>query len=199
MIATLRTAAAVLSLATMAALGGCAAAGPAGTLHNPEARAVAPAGFKLDGFRVMWQDNPAFRTSFNYLVPKGSTGTPPPEALRNSTNERVSTILKFYRDEAVPTLTAALIEQRAAAGNVHRIVLTPTSAFQDISGWGTKVTVRATIFNADNKAVWFTDIESSSGLQLLGPSVSRPDASYMKNFVEGLVATMRKAGLVGQA
>jgi hypothetical protein len=199
MFTSLRKTSALLSLVSLIALGGCAAAGPAGSLNNPDARPVAAAGFKLDGFKVVWQDNPAFRTSFNYLAPKGSTGTPPPEALRNSTNERVSTILKFYRDEAVPTLTAALIEQRAAAGNVHRIVLTPTSAFQDISGWGTKVTVRATIFNADNKAVWFTDIESSSGWQLLGPNVSRPDGSYMKNFVEGLVATMRKAGLVGQA
>jgi hypothetical protein len=187
------------SLAVVVLLTGCATAGPAGTLNNPEARPVAPAGFRLEGFRVIWQDNPAFRASFNYMVPKGSPNTPPPAALRDSTNERMKTILQFYRDEAVPTLTSALLEQRALAGSTHRIVITPISAFQDISGWGTKVIVRASIMTADNKTVWFTDIESTSGVQWLGPSVSRPDASYMKNFVDGLVGTMRKAGLVGAA
>lgn len=187
------------SLAAAATVMGCASAGPAGSRMNQNAPPVAAAGFTLQGIRVQWQENPGFNARFNYMVPKSTPGAPPPEALKTRSTEQMKEILQFFRAEAVPTLTAALVEQRVAAGSSHRIVLTPMSAFQDNSGWGTRIVVRATVLDADNRAVWHSDIESHSGLQWFGPSVSRPDASYVRNFVSGLVETMRKAGLVGQA
>lgn len=190
-----------LAAALIAAAGlvGCASGGPVGSRSNPNAAVVGDAGFKLQGIRILWQDNPAFSSSLKYAVPRSTPNAAPPQALRKSTGERMTQILQVFRDEAVPSLTAALVEERVAPGSQHRIVLTPLSGIQDATGSGTGIVVRATVFDADNRVLWRSDIESHSGYQPFVGTTAHLDANYVKNFVSGLVSTMRKANLVGQA
>jgi hypothetical protein len=197
-ITTRRRGVAALCIAC-AAIVGCATATPAGQRWRKEPVPVAAAGFRLQGIRVQWQDNPAFSYRFSYTTSRYAPNTGPSDAQRAQVQAQMKEILEFYRNEAVPRLTQAMVDEGVPAGAEHRIVLTPLTAFQSTGGSGTTFTMRATVLDSANRPVWSTDVESYSGLQVFGPRFSKPDDSYVRNFVASLTDTMRKAGLVGKA
>jgi hypothetical protein len=176
---------------------GCATARPGGNGIGSTAAAVVPAGFRLRGIRVVWQDNPGFRYRFSFLAPRSSVNPAPSDSQRKQVADQMKEILDFYRSEAVPLLTKSLVDEGVPPGADHRIILTPISAYQASNGSGTTFNVKVTIVDESNRPIWTTDIESSSGFQLFGPRLSRPDDTYVRNFVSALTRTMRSAGVVG--
>jgi len=185
--------------ASCASLIGCATATPAGQRYQADPAPIVAAGFRLQGIRVLWQDNPGFGYRFSFMASKYDKNPTPSEAEKARVASQMKTILDFYRNGAVPMLTQALMNEGVPAGSEHRIALMPVSAYQGVGSAGTTFIVRATVLDNAGRPVWTIDIESYSGMYWLGGRFIQPDDSYVRNFVSALTQSMRRAGLIGKA
>lgn len=172
----------------------CGTARPAGSSILQSA--VKPAGFKLADLQLRWQDNSGFDYSVSYLRMKNQLGQSLPTADKDRAKAYMSKVLTLFRNQAVPTTTASLLQAGARFGETHTVVLLPLTGEYSTTGASCRVVIRALIQDSKRKTLYYTDIESRSGWTVAGLYVPDPDEAFVKNFAQALVSTFREAGLL---
>jgi len=176
-------------------LAGCSTARPAGsTMFNRPP--VKPAGFKLGGVQLRWQDNGNFGYQVRYTRNRGTIDT----RLTPSETERakayMSKLSQLFRQRCVPTTTDRLLQAGVTFGNAHTIVLLPLSGEFDMTGASCAITIRAMIQDEQRKTLYLSDIDSRSGWTLVGIVIPDPDAGFVDRYADALMATYKEAGLL---
>ena len=185
------------ALGLAVALPACSAPPNIGLRGSPAVAApVEPAGFRLSGVTVKWVDEPNVPTTYSYGTTKVNPQAPT-EAQAKAAKEDFAAILRIMHDGAVANAMAALARQGVPSGDQQLILLSPSRLYRDASGWGSGIDVRVTVQSANGQSLWSSIVNVDSGLQWLGPKVSKPTDAYAKDFAENLLKVLRQAGMVG--
>lgn len=177
------------------ALGACSSAKPLGGQRIAQPAEISEAPYKLTEFNLDWVDEPVIRLQYNYMgrTPDGKA----PKALTDQVAKEAGEVIKILNTKGRPGLSEALIKAGAVQGKGTRIKVTPFHFYRSISGSGSGMLVLVQIFDANNELVWKTQLDVFSGWQWFGPETAPPTEAYARDFVDGLMLTMREAGWFG--
>jgi hypothetical protein len=156
---------------------------------------VPAANFKLGEVQLVWLENLSFVYRVATVVARGSTGIPEGDRLKAQNDMKI--ILDFFRQESVGMLKTELDKAAIKSGNKQRITMMAISGNQDATGWGTGVVIRTVVQDLSTGQSWQYDLNSTSGIQLLGPrGDAAPTNQYVKNYAESIVEAFKRAQLI---
>jgi hypothetical protein len=156
---------------------------------------VPAANFRLAEVQIVWLENPSFVYRVATVVARGSTGIPEGDRLKAQNDMKA--ILDFFRQDSVSMLKTELDKISIQSGSKQRITMMAVSGNQDATGWGTGIVIRTVVQDLSTGQSWQYDLNSTSGIQLLGPrGDAAPTNQYVKNYAESIVAAFKRAQLI---